>query len=136
MTLDRAEILRSAHRAARARTAPSSSSRYGDRYDPETRGWVPKASYREIFASCLRSAWANAKFAAEEAAYEASLPPIPTDIAERIRELRAEAEFEPITMRGNDRYSALLTKARTLEEDARDAAIAARQLARADHLSA
>ena len=119
MSFDRAEILRSAHRAARERMTPSSSWRHGDRYDPEVIGWVPKFTYRECFAGALRSAWRDAKYAAEEAAYEASLPPIPADIAERIRELQAEAWAAPITMRGNDVHAALLAQARDLADAAR-----------------
>ena len=115
MIVDRAEILRS----ARERMTPSSSWRHGDRYDPEVVGWVPKFSYRECFANALRSAWRDAKVAAEEAAYEASLPPILDDVADRIRELQAEAWAAPITMRGNYVHTALLAQARDLADAAR-----------------
>ena len=119
MVFDRAEILRSAHRMTRERMTPSSSWRHGDRYDPEVCGWVPKFTYRKCFAGALRAAWRDAKYAAEEAAYEASLPPIPADIADRIRELQAEAWAERIDGPGNARHAALLAQARDLGDAAR-----------------
>ena len=100
---DRAAIFRSAHRHAR-----------------EMRTWGSfKGTYRQAFKIALREVWYAEKFCAEEAAYEATLPPIPADVAERARQLRAEAWGQRITSVGNEAYSALMDQARDLEHAAR-----------------
>ena len=118
---DRAAILRQAHAAARARMAPSRTCRVGDRRNEQGAGYVPKHSYRVAFADALRWAWRDAKIIADEEAWQAAQPPLPADVADRIRELRDDAWHEPITGAGNARYSAILAQARDLEEAARAA---------------
>lgn len=116
---DRADILREAHAATRRRLGPSRSQRYGDRYDPELTAWVPKASYRTIFAGRLRDAWHMAHSVAAAAALEASLPPVDAETYATADAIRADARFEPITASGNTRLAAANLAASALIEAAR-----------------
>ena len=103
--LNRSAILRDAHAQTR-----------------KMRTWtgVP-GTYRQIFADCLRLAWRAAKAAAEEAAWEAALPPIPAEIEAEAAAMRADAWFEPITTTGTARMVAILSAADALEAAARRA---------------
>ena len=100
---DRAAIFRSAHEHAKR----------------EIRWAGFKGTYRQAFAISLRAVYYAEKQAAEEAAYQASLPPIPADIAERADRLRDAAWGQRITSTGNEAFSAFMAQARHLENAAR-----------------
>ena len=102
---DRASILRDAHAQARRLLT------YG----------CFCGTYRQALAAGLTLAWQAAKAEREEAEWLATQPPIPADVADRIRELRDEAWASPITARGNNLHAALIASARDLEEAARAA---------------
>ena len=78
-------------------------------------------TYRQIFADCLRLSWRAAKAAAKEAAWEASLPPVPAEIEAEVAAIRTDAWFEPITSAGTARMLATLSAASALEAAARHA---------------
>ena len=103
MLFNRATILRNAHAQARRLLT------YG----------CYTGTYRQALAAGLILAWQGAKAEREEAEWQASQPPIPADVANRIRELRDEAWAAPITARGNELHAALLASARDLVDTAR-----------------
>ena len=100
---DRAAIFRSAHEHARR----------------ELRWAGFKGTYRQAFAIALRAVYYAEKQAAEEAAYLATLPPVPPEIEERASQLRAQAWGCRIDGPGNEMFSALHLQARTLIDTAR-----------------
>ncbi len=100
---DRAAIFRSAHEHARR----------------ELRWSGFKGTYRQAFAISLRAVYSAERDAIAEAAYQATLPPIPADIAERARELRAAAWGCRIDGPGNEMFSRLHMQARVLVDAAR-----------------
>ena len=79
-------------------------------------------TYRQALAAGLTLSWQAAKAEREEAMWQATQPPIPADVADRIRELRDEAWASPITARGNELHAALLASARDLADTARASA--------------
>ena len=103
MSLDRSAIFRSAHEHARR----------------ELRWAGFKGTYRQAFAISLRAVYYAEKQAAEEAAYLATLPPVPPEIEERASQLRAQAWGCRIDGLGNEMFSALHLEARTLIDTAR-----------------
>ena len=109
MESNRAHILRDAH--ARARQLLTLGCFLG--------------TYRQALAAGLRCSWEAHKAAREDAIWQASQPQIPAAVAERARDLREAAWFEPINAHGNDRYSAMMDEARDIEDAAREAARAA-----------
>lgn len=99
----RAHIFRSAHRHAR-----------------EMRTWGSfEGTYRQAFKIALREVWYAEKFCAEEAAYEATLPPVPPEIEQRARELRTAAWGCRIDGPGNEMHAKLMDEARDLIDNAR-----------------
>ena len=80
-----------------------------------------RGTYRQALSAGLRLAWYAAKEALAEAEWQASLPRIPVDVAERVAAMREAAWYEPINRTGNERYSAILAQARDLEDAARAA---------------
>ena len=88
---DRATILRNAHAQARRLLT------YG----------CFCGTYRQALAAGLTLSWQAAKAEREEAEWQASQPPIPADVADRIRQLQDEAWAAPITARGNELHAAL-----------------------------
>ena len=103
MTYDRAAIFRSAHYHARRMLKWS-------RFE---------GTYRQAFKIALREVWYAEKGAIEEAAYQATLPPVPPEIEERARELRAHAWGCRIDGPGNEMFSRLSLQARVLVDAAR-----------------
>ena len=100
---DRAAIFRSAHEHARRELK-----------------WAGfKGTYRQAFAIALREVWYAEKEAIVDAAYQATLPPVPPEIEQRARELRAHAWGCRIDGPGNEMFSKLNAQARDLVDAAR-----------------
>ena len=124
-SFDGAAIFRSAHGHARRMLKWSSF----------------KGTYRQAFAIALREVWHAEKEAIVDAAYQATLPPVPSEIEERARELRAQAWGCRIDGPGNEMFSRLNMQARVLVDAARGSTddqpgsqhAPARRLPTADH---
>ena len=78
-----------------------------------------KGTYRQAFAISLRAVYSAEREAIAEAAYQATLPPVPADVADRARRLSAAAWGCRIDGSGNAMFSLLAMQARDLVDAAR-----------------
>lgn len=81
---------------------------------------VATCTYRQTFATYLREAWHVEKSARANAAASAALPVLTPTEADRVHELEAMAELQPITTVGNERMRELLRQASAIRTAARN----------------